>query len=46
VREHVWFDPAQIPGGDGEPLPAVPDDSRGADEVAEHGERNAEEVVP
>ncbi|MGY1706973.1 glucose-6-phosphate dehydrogenase assembly protein OpcA [Geodermatophilus sp. SYSU D00697] len=46
VREHVWFDPAETHGGDGEPLPTVPLDSQGTDEVAEHGERNAEEVVP
>lgn len=52
VREHVWFDPAR-PGdtveqngngdGAGAGAPTVPGDSEGTDEVALHGERNAEE---
>jgi glucose-6-phosphate dehydrogenase assembly protein OpcA len=47
VREHVWFDPARTdPDADGPPLPTVPEDSAGTDEVAEHGEHDAEEPVP
>jgi glucose-6-phosphate dehydrogenase assembly protein OpcA len=46
VREHVWFDPAEVKGGDGDPLPTVPLDSVGAEEVAEHGEHDSEEVHP
>ncbi|MFW3168423.1 glucose-6-phosphate dehydrogenase assembly protein OpcA [Geodermatophilus sp. CPCC 206100] len=45
-RSHVWFDPAAASGGAGDPLPTVPADSEGAEEVAEHGEHNREEVRP
>ncbi|WNV73907.1 glucose-6-phosphate dehydrogenase assembly protein OpcA [Geodermatophilus sp. DSM 44513] len=46
AREYEWLDPAEATGGPGEPLPTVPADSVGADEVAEHGERNSAEATP
>jgi glucose-6-phosphate dehydrogenase assembly protein OpcA len=46
VREYVWFDPAEAQGGDGQRAPVVPEDSIGADEVAENGEHERREVVP
>jgi glucose-6-phosphate dehydrogenase assembly protein OpcA len=45
VREHVWLDPAEA-DDNGPPVPTAPVDSGGADEVAQHGERGAEEPVP
>jgi len=44
VRSHVWFDPADVRGGDGDPLPAVPPTSAGTEEVAERGEQDTEEI--
>ncbi|MGY1709770.1 glucose-6-phosphate dehydrogenase assembly protein OpcA [Geodermatophilus sp. SYSU D00758] len=47
VRSHVWFDPAQAAEpGEAEEAPTVPEDSQGADEVAEHGEHDPQEVAP